>query len=233
MMRKGGAIKSVSYSHKKMSQQSVPPTVASKHSSSSAPTYEDDSEASTSEDEESLGSLAEFVTGDSSEEEDSAAASAAPVKRRRIQAPPSDDSDSESYASDEVPSDVEPPRAPTKAGKYTVRARPLAPVERYWDARNHAAAMKRERFGPYADAKPAARRPRTMGDDMRARAAADEARIRAASQRAPPEEEKPAPKRKKPYACDVYAGGAGEAAGSPRREARESYTSAPESRATY
>lgn len=237
MMRKGGEIKSSSYStfRKQMSQQSVPPTAAeSKHSST--PSYGDDSEASTSEDDESVGSLAEFVTGDSSDEEDHPQASAAPQKRRRvIEVPPSED-DASSYASDEVPSDVEPPRRePTKAGKYSVRARPLAPVERYWDARNHAAACRREGFMPYGAP---ARRPRMVPDDARGPPRDDAPRPRSRKSaplpvQSPRGEGQPS-KRKRPYACDVHAQSSGAAGGGGGAAASsESYTSSSYPNATY
>lgn len=219
------------YRRSKMSEPPVLPTVAP--ASVPAPRapppdqYDDESDEETSNDEDdSVGSLAEFVTNDDSDEEERPRAAApSDHKRRRIQVEPSDD-ESE-YSSDEVPSDVEPPRASTMAGKYPVRPRPLPPVERYWDARNHDAACRREGFLPQSNG-----RRRTMGDDMRQKHADAYARLAArgagagasagagagasdasafqsaparASKQKASEQNIVKSKRTRPYACDVHS----------------------------
>ena len=166
----------------------VLPTAAAQ--SRPPPDYESE-EDSSSEDESSVGSLADFVTKDeeeSSSEDERRVPEPPREKRRRIEVEPSD-SESD-YASDEVPSDVEPPRGGAMAGKYAVRARPRPPVERYWDARNHEAACRREGFAvPKRSRAPQARHEAAgAGASTGASAAA----------RAPP-------KRTKPYACDVHS----------------------------
>ena len=179
----------------RMTPQSEVPVLPKASEPPSLPDYESEEESS-SEDDSSVGSLADFVTNDNEESESEEERVPEPPreKRRRIEVEPSD-SESD-YASDEVPSDVEPPRNVAMAGKYAVRARPRPPVERYWDARNHEAACRREGFAlPKSSRAPKAQRPsqyERYGGAAGTRASAG------GGARAPS-------KRTRPYACDVHS----------------------------
>lgn len=185
----------------RMTPQSDVPVLPTASQPPSRPEYKSEEEESSSEDDSSVGSLADFVTNDNEESESEEERVPEPPreKRRRIEVEPSD-SESD-YASDEVPSDVEPPRNAAMAGKYAVRARPRPPVERYWDARNHEAACRREGFVlPKSSRAPQAQRP-SQYERYAGAAGGGAAGGRASAgggARAPS-------KRTRPYACDVHS----------------------------
>ena len=182
--RFGGAGAAVQATAMPRNEAQFPPSAASSDEEGESCNSSDDS----SEESEANSEDARFIAPSESDSEDSGdsrVAQPAPAKKQRIAADAGasssdDDSDSSSgCTSDEVPSPVRgaAPRAPTIiGGGREVRARPLAPVTRYWDAANAAAAARAAGF-PLTKAEKAAEKA------ARDASARDAARERAAEER--------------------------------------------------